>query len=54
MRQLFTNNLAQCGKKRLLVDMGDQRIVDQRLVITAACRFGNRAKMIENRVVQTN
>src|SRR6266511_231903 len=33
--------LATLRKERLLVDMGGQRIVDQRLVITAACRFGN-------------
>jgi hypothetical protein len=54
MRELFANDPSQCGKKRLLVDMGHQRIVDQGLVITAACRFGDRAKMIENRVVEAN
>src|SRR5438094_7510538 len=54
MCQLFTNNLAQCGKKRLLVDVGGQRVIDQGLVIATACGFDDRAKMVEDRIVQTN
>src|ERR1700687_3415314 len=54
MRQLLANDLSHRNKYRLSLDVGNQRIVDQGLVIAASCSFDDPAEMVEDVVVQTN
>jgi len=53
MRQLFANDLSHRNEYRLSLDVGNQRVVDQGLIIAASRSFDNPAEMVEDRVIQT-